>query len=134
MAERNLLEQKIADELQTLGFGIQGQTLFIGQLPPDTDAGIFLVAAASPPPHEYLDTEFHVVDVWIRSDYTDYAYKTLQAVYNAYHRRSNYPLGDWYIYFSEALTTPQDMNRDLESGKLFKLSVQFECRNTNNVS
>lgn len=131
---RNLLEQKIADELQTLGFGIQGQTLFIGQLPPDTDAGIFLVPAAGPPPHEYLDTEYHTVDFWIRSDYTDYAYKTLQDVYNAYHRRSNYVLGDWYIFFSQALSSPQDMNRDLESGKLFKLSVQFECRNTNNVS
>lgn len=131
----NILERNIVDFMQTeLALGTFGINIFIGQLPEDVEQAIFLVPASSPPPHMYLDTEEHVIDFWVRSDHSDAAYQQLRAVYNQFHRRANYSLNDWYIYFSNALGTIMDMDRDREGGKLFKLSVSFLCRNINNVS
>ena len=132
--ERKMLEQRIANDMVNFKLGTLGTDIFIGQLPEDVTTGVFLVPASSPPPQQIIDTEEHVIDFWCRSDHTDTAYNKLQAIYNTYNRRANYPLGDWYIYFSGALGTIMDMDRDREGGKLFKLSVSFLCRNITNVS
>lgn len=130
----SLLMDKIADELQSNGIGTVDTDIFIGQLPQEVEQGMFLVEVPGNPPNMWVDTEEPVIDFWMRSDHTAAAYKKLRDVYNLYHRRANYPLGDWYIYFSHALTNVQDMDRERESGKLFKVSILFECRNINNVS
>lgn len=130
----SILMDKVADELQTMGIGTVGTNIFVGQLPENVSQGMFLVESVGNPPNIWVDTEEPIIDFWMRSDHTDAAYKKLRDVYNIYHRRANYSLNDWYIYFSHALSGVQDMDRETESGKLFKLSILFECRNINNVS
>lgn len=144
------LEYEIAQDLETHGIGIfspadpSNRTIFIGELPdsvestagvevPITDA-ILLIPVPSPGPHQYIDTEYPIIDFWARSPHSDRAKALLRQVFETYHRRAGYSTVNWHIYFSRALGTIVDVDRDSEAGKLFRLSVQFLCRNLNHVS
>lgn len=110
------------------------RTIFVGELPDFATEAIWLVESPSPPPHQYVDTEYTVIDFWARSAKSDRAHALLELVYNNFHRRYGYATANWTIYFSRALGSIVDVDRDLEGGKLFRLSVQFLCRNLNNLS
>lgn len=120
------------------------RTIFTGELPSkikntagtevEVREAIWLVEAPSPPPHNYIDTEYTVIDFWSRSPNTGRAHALLELVYNNFHRRYNYETVNWHISFSHALGSIVDVDRDREGGKLFRLSVQFICRNLNNLS
>lgn len=120
------------------------RTIFVGQLPdkveslagvdvPITEA-VWLIEVPSPPPHQYIDTEYTIIDFWARSPHTDRGRALLELVYNNFHRRYGYRTANWTIYLSRALGGIVDVDRDREGGKLFRLSIQFICRNLNNVS
>lgn len=120
------------------------RTIFVGELPasvndPDgteheINEAIWLVEAPSPPPHTYVDTQYTVIDFWARSPETDRAHSLLELVYKNFDRRYHYNTANWHVSFSHALGGIIDIDRDAESGKLLRLSVQFICRNLNNLS
>lgn len=134
------LVKEIAELCETFGIGIYmptdpaNRTIYTGLAPDDLVEGIFIVESQSPPPHSYVDTEYTVLDFWSRSPKTDRGHALLEMVYNNFHRRYHYETANWHIAFSHALGSIVDVDRDSESGKLFRLSVQFICRNLNNLS
>lgn len=144
------LVKEIAELCENFQIGIYSpadpgnRTIFTGELPektrnlagvdvPITEA-IWLVEAPSPPPHDYVDTEYTVLDFWAISPKTARAHALLELVYNNFHRRYGYATANWTIYFSRALGSIVDVDRDRDGGKLLRLSVQFICRNLNNLS
>lgn len=138
-----MLTREIAQLCQNFSIGVfepvapqttADRTIFVGELPSDVKEAIWLVEAPSPPPHQYVDTEYTVIDFWARSPETDRAHNLLQLVYDNLHRRNHYTTANYKIYFSHALGSIVDVDRDAEAGKLFRLSVQFICRNLNNLS
>lgn len=149
MAYREL-EVEIAQDMQNAGLGIFAttdptlRTIFIGEMPDSVEdasgtpvpivEGIILIPVPSPPPHQYIDTEYPVIDFWARSPHSDRAKALLRAVDERYHRRAGYSTTNWHIYFSRSLGTIVDVDRDSNAGKLFRLSVQFLCRNLTHVS
>lgn len=108
--------------------------LFTGQLPYEAHTGIFVVYTPGPAPHQYVDTEKILIDIWSRDSKSDVAYERLRKVYEILHRNANYPLQNWYVYFSEVTGSISDFDRDSEGGKLLKISVLFTARNLNNIS
>lgn len=137
------LVREIAQKCQDYGIGvfepvspqtIADRTIWVGELPDSAVQAIWLVESPSPPPHNYVDTEYTVIDFWVRSPNTDQAHALLELVYNTFHRKYSYDTANWHISFSRALGSIVDVDRDIEGGKLFRLSVQFICRNLNNVS
>lgn len=128
------LADEIADFLASHGIGTVGTDIWIGLLPQDVTAGMFIVTAPSPAPHKYLDTFDVVLDFWYRHPKTNLGYQKLMEVYNMLHRKGNYTTPNFLVYFSEALGQIKDNDRDLEGGKLYSLSVQFIARNTNIIS
>lgn len=130
----NTLIDEIASKLQDWGYGTVGTDIFKGSLPETIATGCYIIAAPSPAPHMYLDTEDQVFDFWYRADHTETAQRKLRELYNLLHRRANYTTLSYHIYFSNALGSIRDADRDREGGKLLVLSVQFKCRNINNVS
>lgn len=138
MASR-MLTREIAELCENFQIGTFAgspttRTIFVGELPEDATEAIFIVEAPSPPPHQYVDTEYTVLDFWARSPKTDRAHALLEMVFNNFHRRYHYDTANWHIAFSQALGSIVDVDRDRESGKLYRLSVQFICRNLNNHS
>lgn len=134
------LEREVALDLQERGIGVfatatpASRNIYVGELPQGVEEGILLIAVASPPPHQYIDHEYTVIDFWVRSPHTDRAHDLIRQIYNLLHRRHHWQTANWYIYFSQALGSIEDVDRDTEGGKLYRLSVQFICRNINNVS
>lgn len=134
------LEYEIAIDMHNRGIGVfntatpASRTIFIGEIPDDVVEGFILIPVPSPPPHQYIDTEYPVIDFWARSPHTDRAKDMLRDVFEAYHRRYDITTANWRIYFCQALGTIVDVDRDANAGKLFRLSVQFICRNLNHVS
>lgn len=135
-----MFEREIALDMQVAGIGVFAtadpatRNIYAGELPESVVEGIYVLSSPSPPPHQYIDTEYLVVDFWARSPHTDRAYDLLERVFELYHRRYDFMTAHWHIQFSQALGRIQDTNRDLEGGKLFRLSIQFICRNLNHVS
>lgn len=144
------LAREFAADMANQGLGVfdtadpADRTIFYGEMPtevlgldeemhPIVEA-LLIVPVASPPPQQYIDTEYPIFDVWAKSPHTDRAYAMLQQVYDIYHRRYHWDAGNWHIYWSRALGTIVDADRDLEGSKLLRLSVQFVCRNLNTVS
>lgn len=137
--QSKMLVKEIAQLCDNFQIGVFGtatptdRTIFVGELPDFATEAIWLVEAPSPPPHDYVDTEYTVIDFWARSPKTDRAHALLEMVYNNFHRRYHYDTVNWHISFSRALGSINDVDRH-DGGKLFRLSVQFICRNLNNLS
>lgn len=136
----NMLAREIAIILQAGGVGTFGTTnpdlrdIYVGEMPYQTNEGLYIIEVPSPPPHQYIDTEYTVLDFWYRSAHTDRAHDKLETVFELLHRRYDYQAGRWFVYFSQALGGIVDADRDIESGKLYRLSIQFICRNLNHLS
>ena len=136
----NMLAYEIAEYIDGLGLGVfstadpDSRNIFVGSFPANPSEGIYIVQSVSPSPQEYIDTEYTVLDFYAISPHTDRAYNLLQQVYDNLHRRTGYATTNWNIYFSRALGSIVDIDRDREGSKLFRLSVQFICRNLNNLS
>lgn len=137
------LVREIAQKAQDFNLGVfepvppqttADRSIYVGELPEDVSEALWLVEVPSPPPHDYVDTEYTVIDFWARSQHTDRAHAILEQVFNNFHRRNGFRTANWTIYFSRAIGSIVDVDRDAESGKLFRLSVQFICRNLNNLS
>lgn len=134
------LSYELALDMQSRGIGVfatsdpTARNIFVGDLPQDVIEGIFIVQSPSPPPHQYVDTEYTVLDVWVRAPHSDRAYNLIQSIYDTYQRRANWETTNWHVYLSHALGSYVDLDRDLEGGKMLRLSIQFICRNLNNIS
>ena len=135
-----MIAKEIAQLCDNAGIGVFAtsdptlRNLFVGEFPQAVVEGVYILEVASPPPHEYIDTEYIVLDFWSRSPHTDRAHNLLDQVQSYFHRRYDYSTANYKIYFSRALGSIVDVDRDAENGKLFRLSVQFICRNLNNLS
>lgn len=139
MSNSDWLAREIAQLLDEWNIGVfagveAGGTIYVGEFPSNVAEGIYIVEAISPPPHNYVDTEYPILDFYAVSAHTDRAHNLLELVKAQLHRRYGYSTTNWTIYFSRALGNIVDVDRDRESGKLFRLSVQFICRNLNTVS
>jgi hypothetical protein len=137
---RTYFAREVAIYCQAIGLGIfepisnQTRNLYLGELPDDATEAIWMVEVPSPPPHEYVATEYTVIDFWARSPHTDRAHALLDDVFQALDRRVNYDTANWHISFSHALGSIVDADRDAEGGKLLRLSIQFYCKNLRLVS
>lgn len=118
----------ILNDLEQKGVGSVATDLFMGELPLNKQDCIAAVSAPSAAPKMSFDVYEQTVDFWSRYKNSDEAYTQLEAVQTAYHRKAAYTIGDTYVYFSHSLGAIEDMDRDGERKKLYKLSVRFIYR------
>lgn len=144
------LEVEIAIDMHNRGLGIYNtsdpslRTIFVGEMPDTVKnlsgvdvpvvEGITLINVPSPQPHQYIDTEYPIIDFWARSPHSDRSKALLRSVFETYHRRYHLETDSWLIDFCQALGNIMDVDRDPNGGKLYRLSVQFICRNLSHVS
>lgn len=136
----SMLLRGIAQDMHNRGIGVFTttdpalRTIYIGDAPDGIEEYLSIISLPSPSPHEYIDTEYPVVEFTYRSPHTDRAHDKMEQIFEIYHRRYHYELNEWLVEFSRALGTIVDGDRDQEGGKLYRLSVQFICRNLNHIS
>jgi hypothetical protein len=105
-----------------------GVNLFTGEIPADVRNAVLVLNTAGNQPHEYLDTENLVIDIWTVYDNTPAGYDIAKQLYEFLHRKANFSLSNWYIYNCEAISGILDSDRTGENDKLHKVSFLFTCR------
>jgi hypothetical protein len=131
---------EVAEDMANHGLGVFGtsdptlRTIYWGEMPATCVKGLLLIDTPGAPPQQYIDTEWLTLTVEAKAATSDEAKALLRAVYNTYNRRYDWETTNWHVYWSHALGSIVDSGRNVEGSKIFRLSVQFMCRNLNNVS
>lgn len=123
---------EVATWLGRMGFGTVGTDIFAGQIP-DSQNGIFVVRAGGQP-NKYVPIEEAVVDVYVKNTKASTCIQTLENIKRAIHRMHTTELNDAYVYVFLVIGDIEDVMRDLEYAKIFKVTVQVLHRDTNLIS
>ena len=121
-----------ANYLQTAGFGTYGTNIFVGYIPENTDA-IWLEQVGGNQ-NNYVPMQEAVINIYIKNTNASTAVDTLNQVKHYIHRMHSTTVSNNYIYTMLVLGNVEDITRDLEYAKIFKLTVQLTYRNTNVIS
>jgi len=118
--------------LQTAGFGTYNTNIFVGYIPENTDA-IWLEAVGGSQ-NNYVPMQEAVINIYIKNTNASTAVDKLNQVKHYIHRMHSTTVSNNYIYSMLVLGNIEDVTRDLEYAKIFKLTVQLTYRNTNVIS
>lgn len=118
--------EEFADMIAAAGFGIVGTNIFIGQLPAETN-GIYLVRLAGSL-NNYLPMEETVVDVYTQNISSQTAIQTMESLKRTFHRHLETQVGNHKIYTILALSDVEDLGRDADYGKMYKVTFQINHR------
>ena len=121
-----------ATYLENAGFGVLNTDIFAGQLPSD-QSGLYVYRAGGQM-HMYLPIEEAIVDIYTVNTQASEAITTLENIKRYIHRMHNTSIGEAYVYTFLVLGDIEDVDRDLEYRKIFKLSVQVKHRDTELIS
>ena len=117
---------EFADKLQTNGLGTVGTDIFIGQLPAETN-GIYLERIGGSM-DMYLPIEQTVVNVYVQNIKSSTAISTIETIKRTYHRHLETGTDNSFIYTILALGDVEDLGRDLDYGKIYKITFQITHR------
>lgn len=118
----------IAEYLEDENAGIVGQTIFLTEMPTSPNNILALLHGVSAPPDMAVDLYEQVVDIWSRAPSASIAYSQLESVQDLLHKKANYELANYHVYFSHSLGSIEDFDRDNKRRKLYKLSMRFLYR------
>lgn len=132
------LALEVAEYLVANGIGTQmGTDVFVGHFSVDPDQATMVFGAEAAQQEKYLDTQYTVIDVWCRSEASQTA-ECEQRAYNIFqllHQLANIQIGaNFYLYYMNATSNIQDMDRDNQARKLLKVTFRAMYRDTNGVS
>ncbi len=123
------ITQYLADNTGThFTFGNGDVNLKVGELDRGI-SGVFTVAAASEPPENVNPLAYQTIDFWSINPSSNLGYVDLQYVYDLFHGSYAYTAGSWFVFSSEATGQIEDLDRDSEGRKIWKLSIYFVIRN-----
>lgn len=112
--------------LDNANFGTIGTDIFIGQIPATQD-GIYIMRAGGQM-NNYIPIEESVVDIYVKNTTSQQAIQTLEQIKRYIHRMHSTTVGNDYIYTFLVLGDIEDVQRDLELAKIYKITLQVVHR------
>jgi len=112
--------------LDNANFGTVGTDIFIGQIPATQD-GIYIMRAGGQL-NNYVPIEESVVDIYVKNTTSQQAIQTLEQIKRYIHRMHSTTIGNDYIYTFLVLGDIEDVQRDLELAKIYKITLQVVHR------
>ena len=112
--------------LDNANFGTVGTDIFIGQIPATQD-GIYIMRAGGQM-NNYVPIEESVVDIYVKNTTSQQAIQTLEQIKRYIHRMHSTTIGNDYIYTFLVLGDIEDVQRDLELAKIYKITLQVVHR------
>lgn len=133
MNTENILIEDIGLLAEQAGIGELGKDIFVGYLPESTqaakaNAGLSIVTAPSTRPSMTLPYFDETVEFWAREQVDKDGAKKLKHVLNRFHQQEHYDTANFHIYFSTAEGAIEDLGRDAEKRKVWRVSVRFVYR------
>lgn len=123
---------EIAQYLDDAGFGTLGTDIFVDQIGAETD-GLYIESIGGAF-ENYLPIEEAVVNVYAKDTSASAAKTKLKNIKNHIHRMHNTVTSNAYIYSILAIGNIENVDRDLEYAKLYKLTLTVKCRDTGLIS
>jgi len=112
--------------LDNANFGTVGTDIFIGQIPATQD-GIYVLRAGGQM-NNYIPIEESVVDIYVKNTTSQQAIQTLEQIKRYIHRMHSTTIGNDYVYTFLVLGDIEDVQRDLELAKIYKITLQVVHR------
>lgn len=117
--------EALAETLELNGFGVRGQTIFIGYLPPKDSLCVGLFSSSASPPGLEAPLEYPIVQVLGRAKDSLEAFRKVYSIYKFLHGKAEEVIGGRRFLLINALQTPIDVGKD-ERG-LSLVSCNFRC-------
>lgn len=109
-------------------FGVGDTNLKVGEVLPGTK-GVYAVTVASPPPDPINPMQYYEIDFWSVNPSSNLGYVDLQYVYDLFHGAIAFSIGSYLVFSAEATSQIEDMDRDSEGRKLWRLGIYCTARN-----
>lgn len=116
----------VATYLDNAGFGDIGIDIFVGYIPDETD-GIW-VERIGGSLNYYVPMEESVVNIYVKDTSASSAIDKIEDIKRYIHRMYSVDSATSYIYTILVLGDVEDVARDLEYSKVYKLTVQVVYR------
>lgn len=126
------IANEVAQYIANAGFGTYGTDIFVAQIPSDTN-GIY-VSPSGGIPNDYVPIEQSFVDIYVKNTSSSTAATTINQIKRFIHRMHNTEINNAYIYTLLVIGDVEDVERDLEYGKLYKITVEVVNRDTTLIS
>lgn len=123
---------ELARYLATAGFGTLGTTIFAGQIPAEQN-GVYVIRTGGSL-HYYTPIQESVVDIYVKNTLAITCIDTLEDIKKHIHRMHTTVTQNAYIYSMLVIGDVEDVGRDLEYAKLYKITVQVLNRDTALIS
>lgn len=122
------IAEPIANFLEDNGL-LEDETIIrISELPFDYDQVLSIIYSPSPVPNTAIDVYRQTLDFWVRFSNVKAGYNKLVEVLDLLHKKTNYKIDGFHIYFSLAQGMINDMGKDEERRQLYKVSLDFMYR------
>lgn len=118
--------------LANAGYGTVGTDIYIGQIPASSN-GIYVVRSGGQM-NNYVPIEESVVDIYVKNTNSSDAIDTLESIKRYVHRMHSTVVGNDYVYTFLILGDIEDVQRDLELAKIYKITLQVVHRDTAVIS
>ena len=122
----------VATYLQNAGFGTIGTDIFVGQIPADIN-GIYVVRSGGQL-NNYVPIEETVVDIYCKNIKSELCVQKLEQIKRDIHRQHTQTIGSSFIYTLLVIGDMEDVMRDMEYEKIYKITVQVVHRDTSLIS
>ena len=116
----------VATYLETAGFGSVGTDIFVGYIPEDLD-GIW-VERIGGTINYYVPMEESVVNIYVKDTSASTAIDKIEDIKRYIHRMYSVDSATSYIYTLLVIGDVEDIARDLEYSKVYKITVQVIYR------
>lgn len=126
------IARALALYLVNANFGTLNTDVFVGYIPDDT-SGIW-VDRIGGLPNKYVPINEAALNIYSKNTSAADAIEKLEDIKNFIHRMHSTEAGDNEVYTMLVIGDIEDVSRDLEYAKVFKLTVQLVYRNTNLIS
>jgi len=114
------------------GYGTVGTDIFIGQIPASQN-GIYILRSGGQL-NNYVPIEETVVDIYVKDTSSSSAIDTLERIKRYIHRMHSTTVASDYIYTFLVIGDVEDVQRDLELAKIYKITLQVVHRDTGLIS
>lgn len=123
---------QVAVYLAGAGFGTLGGDVFVGQIPDGTN-GIW-VERGGGQANGYLPIEEAAVNIYARDTNASEAIDKLEDIKRFIHRMHNTVTAGAYIYRMLLISDVEDVDRDLEHAKIFRIGLSVLHRDAALIS
>lgn len=114
--------EQIAQYLASSGFGVFSADVFVGQLP-EADNCIAVIRSGGELA-EYLPIEKSLIDIYVKNTSSLSAITLLENIKRQIHRMHSWESGSIYIYSMLVVSDVEDLTRDNQLAKVYKITIQ----------